>query len=175
MAWRRPGVKPLSEPMMVINAYMCRSAPICLGKMRIIYWSLCMINKITISSLLYTTLRSASKNFYHTKRCFNGTVLSWGKAARLRRLMHQNTYTWRSLFALFVQNCYISSVCNCCFFGKTIPGWRHQMETFSALLTLCAGNSPVTGDFPAQRPVTRNFDVFFDLRLNKRLSKQSWG
>ena len=48
------------------------------------------------------------------------------------------------------------------------------METFSALLALCAGNSPVTGEFPAQRPVTRSFDVFFDLRLNKRLSKQSW-
>ena len=31
------------------------------------------------------------------------------------------------------------------------------------------------GDFPAQRPVTRSFDVFFHLRLNKRLSKQSWG
>ena len=29
--------------------------------------------------------------------------------------------------------------------------WRHQMETFSALLTLCVGNSPVTGEFPAQR------------------------
>ena len=53
--------------------------------------------------------------------------------------------------------------------------WRHQMETFSALLALCAGNSPVSGEFPAQRPVTRSFDVFFDLRLNKRLSKQSWG
>ena len=53
--------------------------------------------------------------------------------------------------------------------------WRHQMETFSALLTLCAGNSPVTGEFPAQRPVTRSFDVFFDLRLSKRLNKQSWG
>ena len=52
--------------------------------------------------------------------------------------------------------------------------WRHQMETFSALLVICAGNSPVTGEFPAQRPVTRNFDVFCDLRLNKRLSKQSW-
>ena len=38
---------------------------------------------------------------------------------------------------------------------------------------LCAGNSPVTGEFPAQRPVTRSFDVFFELRLNKRLSKQS--
>ena len=53
--------------------------------------------------------------------------------------------------------------------------WRHQMETFSALLALCAGNSPVTGEFPAQRPVTRRLDVFYDLRLNKRLSKQSWG
>ena len=48
------------------------------------------------------------------------------------------------------------------------------METFSALLAFCAGNSPVTREFPAQRPVTRSFDVFFDQRLNKRLSKQSW-
>ena len=31
------------------------------------------------------------------------------------------------------------------------------------------------GEFPAQRPVTRSFDVFFHLRLNKRLSKQPWG
>ena len=53
--------------------------------------------------------------------------------------------------------------------------WRHQMEIFSALLALCGGNSPVTGEFPSQRPVTRSFDVFFDLRLNKRMSKQSWG
>ena len=52
---------------------------------------------------------------------------------------------------------------------------RHQMEPFSALLALCAGNSPVSGEFPAQRPVTRSFDVFFDLRVNRRLSKQSWG
>ena len=46
------------------------------------------------------------------------------------------------------------------------------METFSALLAICAGNSPATGEFPAQKPVTRSFDVFFDLHLNKRLSKQ---
>ena len=39
----------------------------------------------------------------------------------------------------------------------------------------CAGNSPVPGEFPTQKPVTRIFDVFFDLRLNKRLSKQWWG
>ena len=49
------------------------------------------------------------------------------------------------------------------------------METFSVLLAICARNSPVTDEFPTQRPVTRSFDVLFDLRLNKRLSKQSWG
>ena len=42
--------------------------------------------------------------------------------------------------------------------------WRHQMETFSALLA---------GEYSSQRPVTRSFDVFFDLRMNKRSSKQS--
>ena len=49
------------------------------------------------------------------------------------------------------------------------------METVSALLAICAGNSPVSGEFPAQRPVTRGFDVFFDLSPDKQLSKQSWG
>ena len=38
---------------------------------------------------------------------------------------------------------------------------------------LYAGNSPVTGEFPSQRPVTRSFNEFFNLGLNKRLSKQS--
>ena len=53
--------------------------------------------------------------------------------------------------------------------------WRHQMETFSALLELFAGNSPVPGEFPAQRPVTPSFDVFCDLHPIKRWSKQSRG
>ena len=52
-----------------------------------------------------------------------------------------------------------------------ITCWRHQMEAYSALLAFCAGNSPVTGEFPAQRPVTRSFDIFFDLHLNQQLSK----
>ena len=42
------------------------------------------------------------------------------------------------------------------------------METFSVLLAIFAGNSSVPGEFPAQSPVTRSFDVFFDLRLNQR-------
>ena len=64
----------------------------------------------------------------------------------MRRLKHWNIFTW----------------------------WRHQMETFSALLAIGEGNSPVTGEFSAQRPVTQSSDVFFDLPLNKRLCKQSW-
>ena len=43
------------------------------------------------------------------------------------------------------------------------------METFSALLAICGG---IPGEFPTQSPVTRSFDVYFDLRPNKRLSKQ---
>ena len=53
--------------------------------------------------------------------------------------------------------------------------WHHEMASFSVLLALCVGNSPVTGKFPSQRPVTQGFEVFFDLCLNKQLRKQSWG
>ena len=74
---------------------------------------------------------------------------------------------------------YVKLWCHVTLFNKAgvwkIPWWRHQMEIFSALLAICAGNSPITGEFPAQRPVSRSFDVLFDLRLNKRLSKQPCG
>ena len=56
-----------------------------------------------------------------------------------------------------------------------LPWWRHQMEKFSALLTLCERNSPVTGEFPSQRPVTWSFDESLICALNKWLCKQSWG
>ena len=62
-----------------------------------------------------------------------------------------------------------------------MPDDRGQFMTsssngnISALLAICAGNSPITAQLPSQRPVARSFDVFFDLRLNKRLSKQRWG
>ena len=64
-----------------------------------------------------------------------------------------------------------TNICTC----MEASWWRHQMETFSALLAICAGNSPVPGEFPSQRPATRSFDVFFDLRLNRMLRKQPWG
>ena len=49
------------------------------------------------------------------------------------------------------------------------------METFSALLAICAGNSTITGEFSPKRPVTRCFGVFFDLRPNKRFNNGEAG
>ena len=37
------------------------------------------------------------------------------------------------------------------------------MEKFPALLAICAGNSPITGEFSAQGPATRSLGVFFGL------------
>ena len=56
---------------------------------------------------------------------------------------------------------FIWSTCYCWYSINFCEWWRHQMETFSALLALCAGNSPVAGGFPSQRPVTRSCDAFF--------------
>ena len=80
-----------------------------------------------------------------------------------------NDKRWKYIFSICHQRC------------QRPKGWVSAMMTSSngkkitALLPLCEGNPPVNGAFPSQRPVTRRFDVFFDLRLNKRLSKQSWG
>ena len=83
-------------------------------------------------------------------------------------MRHSASKSWRFCYRLYgTRNHYI-------YFGGAAR-WRHQMETSSALLAICAGNSPASGEFPAQRPVTRSFDVFFDLGLNKRLRTQSRG
>ena len=102
--------------------------------------------------------------------------------------MLQHTPDWIAL-AAYVDKCANTGICGislspesryrnyfCISRGSfaDIAWRRHQMKTFFALLALCTGNSSVTGEFPSQRPVTRSFDVFFYLCLNKRLSKQSW-
>ena len=80
-------------------------------------------------------------------------------------------YRWATVSAFTLLGC----LCPRPSWILQIAWWRHQMETVSALLAICAGNSPVTGEFPSQRPVTRSFAVFFDLHPNKQLSKQWWG
>ena len=97
---------------------------------------------------------------------FKNTVTSW---ATWGYMGHNETFTEIFTQTLFPLLC--STYQEICIW---FAWWRHEMETFSALLAICAENSVVPGEFPAQRPVTRSFDVFFDLRLNKRLSKLSW-
>ena len=112
-------------------------------------------------------------------------LLFWSKIARAiyLRLLFVPTLHWCAAnvefatmgYYLFVGLYWAIEVETLYMIGWSKTWWRHQMETFSVLLALCAGNSPVTDEFPAQRPVTRRLDVFFDLRLNEQLSKQSWG
>ena len=67
-----------------------------------------------------------------------------------------------------------------CLVKKMLLTWLLHMMTssngniFRVTGPLC-GEFTGPGEFPTQRPVTRGIDVFFDLRLNKRLSKQPWG
>ena len=59
--------------------------------------------------------------------------------------------------------------------GGDVSGMMTSSNNFSSLLSLCEGNPPVIDGFPSQRQMTRSFDVSFDLRLNKQLSKRSRG
>ena len=70
-------------------------------------------------------------------------------------------------FSVVISNIFVDwhDICNpilqnCPRDTGSIPWWHHQMETFFALLALCVGNSPVTGELPTQRPVTRGLDFF---------------
>ena len=94
---------------------------------------------------------------------------------QIRLFVFLECLTWVDTYMVlnFVY-CFLFMPTFSCWYGDS-SWWRHQMETLSALLAICAGNSPVPGESPAQRPVTRSFDVFFDLCLNKRLREQSWG
>ena len=99
----------------------------------------------------------------------NALIIGWVIVHLLTHYMLHFSGGNKNINFHFMSFLHISSL------GCNYTWWRHQMETFFALLVICAGNSPVLGEFPAQRPVTRSCDVSFDLRLYKRLSKQSWG
>ena len=94
---------------------------------------------------------------HYLNRCWPSSMTTYG-VVRLNE----------SCFQMRVLHPYLVITCACAW-------WRHRMETFSVLQALCAGNSLVTGEFPPQRLVARSVDVFCDLRMNKQMSKQSWG
>ena len=105
---------------------------------------------------------TADNNTHRTKYISCGIYISVSLKLMWIHLHSHTMATYRN-FAVWLR-------CNTIHYDDVI-----KRKLFSALLAICAGNSPVNGEFPAQRPVTRSFGVFFDLRLHKRLSKQSWG
>ena len=83
----------------------------------------------------------------------------------LRRYDAHVTPLWcKSGTPCISQKIYTLSFCALFWCG---PWWRHQMETFSSSLAISAYNSPVTGEFPAQRAVTRSFDFSLICDLNR--------
>ena len=99
------------------------------------------------------------------------SVVSWLLFIYITRNKDSNSKGLISGLLLFI--IYVNDLYTLIAIGTSVlvrTWWRHQMETISALLALCEGNPMVTDGFPSKRPLERNFDVFFDLRLNKRLS-----
>ena len=173
MAWRRPGDKPLSEPMMVsLPTHICVTRPQWVNTVFVTYTFICFS-----STLPYTRKTHLPSYPGHFREPIESQWAPWdikGSATFMIMVIYRSItglihYTHNSdVFTMELLHWLLKS-------DVTYAWWRHQMETFSALLAICAGNSPVPGEFPSQRPVTRTFDVHFDLRLNKRLSKQWWG
>ena len=111
--------------------------------------------------------------------CVNLAMVDCGSSANVNTLLQR--WVWwpghptKSLLSYFL--CADESIYCLRFMDRNtfLSMMTSSYGNISALLAICAGNSPVPGECPAQRPVTRSFDVFFDLRLNKRFSKKSWG
>ena len=177
MAWRQPGGKPLSEPMMVrLSAHIW---------VTLSQWgnrsdmdAIIPGYKILLNSI-YRIICWGSYWIILVAWKFVGSHLSrrWElilgiDAILLEHSGYRHTPCW--LYSTRMPQ----ESRNAAFIS-----WYSQLSNmmtssngniFRVTGPLC-GNSPVTGEFPAQRPVTRSFEVFFELRLNKRLSKQSWG
>ena len=81
-------------------------------------------------------------------------------------------FVWANLYLSSKVSQYVEKSFRIMLFSHMMTSSNGNIFRVTGPLALCAGNSPVTGKFPSQRPVTRNFDVFFDLRLHKRLSEQ---
>ena len=99
-------------------------------------WLRYTINRSSWKYIRYIVLIITHCQVFYIKRC----VIE--KSPTLRR---------------YSQRCYFSRHHISHWYSGPAPWWRHQMETFSELLALRAGNSPVTGEFRSQRPVTRNW------------------
>ena len=141
-----------------------------------------MASQITSLTIVYSTVYSR-KHWSSASLAFVRGIRRWPVNSR-----HKGLITWKIflcdsvIMVLFTRTqCIIRYGNNNCQISKvhyianttthltshdTVTWWRHQMKTFSALFAICAGNSQFTGEFSAQRLVTRSCDVFFDMCLH---------
>ena len=151
---------------------------ICCPKLRVIlnFYQLMMIKQCVHNIILFTTFKSTylekillicnNWNFIYGNILISFLAFLWQLFWKWPRRGNESTFFLVNMSDSYFGYHYVA---------ENIVWWHHQMETFSVFLALCEGNSPVTGEFPSQRPVMRSFKVFSDLRLNKRLSKQPRG
>ena len=130
------------------NAF-CTYWPVTCGFLSKVHlmWSLCVLFIVTMDKVL--------------KNC--------PIASDLRRHYAHVMSVWCNASGGYM--CGDNNTANGCLCHNDVTKWKH----FPRYWAICAGDSPVPGEFPTQRPVTRSFDIFFDLRPKKRLSKQWWG
>ena len=139
------------------------------------------MSAITSLTIVYTIVYSGADQRNHQSSASLALVrgIQWWPVNSTKRPVTRNAFddvVIQNIVSKFLQD--MSPGGNGCTIGclpwlHQNPWWRHQMETFSALLVMCEGNPPVTAWFPSQRPATRGFDFFFNLRLNKLFNKQS--
>ena len=111
---------------------------------------------------LYTSVFSVVEN----KRVLSpeSWVLITLPPSILYDINHTTYYTLRRKMPIYHANT------DCC--CMCAAWWHHQMETFSALLAICTGNSPHRW-IPRTKASDAELWFFFYLRLNEQLSKQS--
>ena len=122
-------------------------------------------------------------------------IYSWRKTLLMSRLLKPCPLTSQSVQEPMALNLFITSIHNipyvyvckrmqpiwlkyihCYLVYYIVHSWIAQIKFYMfSMIFQSPFWFPVTDEFPAQRPVTRSFHVFFDLRLDGRLSKQSWG
>ena len=158
MAWRRLGDKPLSEPMMVsLPTHIC------------VTW----LQRVKMLDAKNTIFSPEAFNDQDSENCtcpvpcdkrMFDPIITYASNSNFDMdiMLRGDTDELQSKYIRGRENHFLSMMTS------------SNGNIFRVTGPLC-GEFTGPGEFPAQRPVTRSFDVFFDLRLNKRLSKQPWG
>ena len=146
------------------------------------YWVCDYLSMLGLK-LIHVSKRCPSLAWIHCLTYFTGSeFLKWvSKSDILHWYLHLPGVSELTLFVYYLFETVLLSVA-----GKMKGGLRAAQWQVSddSMMTSSNGNifrvtghlrRQFTGEFPSQRPVTQSFDIFYDLRLNKRLSKQSWG